>query len=116
MILIVDDDASVTASLGLLLKQAGYQTHAVAAPAQAEAWLAAGHPCALVLQDMNFSRQTSGEEGLSLLARIRALRPALPVVLKGDADAQYDKVMQALEICKRLDIVDIGLVTKRAGG
>ncbi len=80
MILIVDDDASVTASLGLLLKQAGYATHAVSTPAQAEAWLA-GHACALVLQDMNFSRQTSGEEGLALLARVRALRPDLPVIL-----------------------------------
>lgn len=80
MILIVDDDASVTASLGLLLKQAGYATHAVSSPAEAEAWLAS-HPCELVLQDMNFSRQTSGEEGLALLARIRALRGTLPVIL-----------------------------------
>jgi DNA-binding NtrC family response regulator len=80
MILIVDDDASVTASLGLLLKQAGLAAHAVSTPAQAEAWLAA-NPCALVLQDMNFARQTSGEEGLALLGRVKALRPAVPVVL-----------------------------------
>lgn len=49
------------------------------------------------------------------LAQYKAVNPVLPVVLKGDADAQYDKVMQALEICKKLDITDIGLVTKRAG-
>lgn len=49
------------------------------------------------------------------LAQYKVANPALPVVLKGDADAQYDKVMQVLEICKRLDIVEIGLVTKRAG-
>lgn len=47
------------------------------------------------------------------LAQYKAANPALPVVLKGDAEAQYDKVMQALEICKRLDILEIGLVTKR---
>ncbi|MBT9461115.1 MAG: biopolymer transporter ExbD [Rugosibacter sp.] len=48
------------------------------------------------------------------LAQYKAANPALPVVLKGDAEAQYDKVMQALEICKRLDILEIGLVTKRS--
>ena len=35
MILIIDDDRSVTASLALLLKQAGYASHAVGTPAQA---------------------------------------------------------------------------------
>lgn len=49
------------------------------------------------------------------LAQYKVANPALPVVLKGDAETQYDKVMQVLEICKRLDIVEIGLVTKRAG-
>ena len=34
-----------------------------------------------MLQDMNFSRHTSGEEGLALLRAIRERRPALPVVL-----------------------------------
>jgi DNA-binding NtrC family response regulator len=80
MILIVDDDPSVTASLALLLKQAGHASHAAAGPAEALAWLAR-EPCDLVLQDMNFSRQTTGAEGLALLARIKALRPTLPVVL-----------------------------------
>lgn len=47
------------------------------------------------------------------LAQFKALNPALPVVLKGDAAAQYDKVMQALEVCKKLGITEVGLVTKR---
>jgi two-component system NtrC family response regulator len=80
MILIVDDDPSVTASLALLLKQSGYASHAAASPAEALAWLEA-HACDLVLQDMNFTRRTTGEEGLDLLAKIRALQPDLPVVL-----------------------------------
>ena len=80
MILIVDDDPSVTASLALLLKQAGYASHSAASPADALAWLDS-HPCELVVQDMNFSRRTTGEEGLDLLARIKALRPGVPVVL-----------------------------------
>src|SRR4030095_7468389 len=80
MILIVDDDPSVTASLALLLKQAGYASHAASSPADARAWLDT-HPCERVGQDMNFSRRTTGEEGLDLLARIKALRPGVPVVL-----------------------------------
>jgi DNA-binding NtrC family response regulator len=80
MILIVDDDPSVTASLALVLKQAGYASHAVSSPAEALAWLET-HPCELVLQDMNFTRRTTGEEGLDLLGRIKALKASLPVVL-----------------------------------
>jgi len=48
------------------------------------------------------------------LAQYKAANPNLPVVLKGDAAAQYDKVMEVLEIAKHLDITEIGLVTKRA--
>ena len=80
MVLIVDDDPSVTASLALLLKQAGFGSHSAASPAEALEWLG-GHSCDLVIQDMNFTRRTTGEEGLDLLAQIRARRPALPVVL-----------------------------------
>ena len=80
MILIVDDDPSVTASLALLLKQAGYASHSVDGPQDALAWLAR-EPCELVIQDMNFSRRTTGEEGLDLLARIKRAVPALPVIL-----------------------------------
>jgi biopolymer transport protein ExbD len=54
------------------------------------------------------------EQLQSTLAQHKAANPNLPVVLKGDAAAQYDKVMQVLEIAKRLDITEIGLVTKRA--
>jgi DNA-binding NtrC family response regulator len=80
MILIVDDDPSVTASLALALKQAGYPSRVESTPAAALDHLARER-CDLVLQDMNFSRRTSGEEGLELLARIKLMKPALPVVL-----------------------------------
>jgi biopolymer transport protein ExbD len=48
------------------------------------------------------------------LAQYKAANPALPVVLKGDAAAQYETVMQVLEVLKKLDITEVGLVTKRA--
>jgi len=80
MILVVDDDASVLASLALLLKQAGHAAHGVPSPAEALEWLR-GNACELVIQDMNFSRRTSGEEGLALLRGIKERHPHLPVVL-----------------------------------
>ncbi len=79
-ILIADDDPSVTASLALLLKQAGYVSRAAASPTEAVK-LVESESFALVLQDMNFSRQTGGEEGLQLLKEIKLRRPQLPVVL-----------------------------------
>jgi two-component system NtrC family response regulator len=80
MILIIDDDHAVTASLALLLKQAGLASATASSPDEAIEVLRR-QPCQLVIQDMNFSRRTSGEEGLALLQRIKALTPALPVVL-----------------------------------
>lgn len=80
MILIVDDDPSVTASLALLLKQSGHASTVAHTPADALAAIEAARP-ELVLQDMNFTRRTTGEEGLQLLSSIRAADPALPVVL-----------------------------------
>src|SRR5215212_3517166 len=80
MILIVDDDRSVTASLALLLKQAGLESVAVGSPEEALDVLRQ-RPCQLVIQDMNFTRRTSGEEGLALLRDIRKATPTIPVIL-----------------------------------
>ncbi|AMM50656.1 chemotaxis protein CheY [Rufibacter sp. DG15C] len=80
MILIIDDDVAVRASLSLLLKQAGYTT--VQAANQPEALQAAAkHRPQLVLMDMNFSMETTGEDGLELLGKLKELYPAIPVIL-----------------------------------
>lgn len=79
-ILIVDDDASVVTSLALLLKQAGYASIAAASPTEAIGHLR-DRRVDLVLQDMNFSRRTTGDEGVALLRDIRTMHPAMPVVL-----------------------------------
>ena len=80
MILIIDDDVSVTTSLSLLLKQAGYKAQTASSPAEAMHWLER-ETFDLVLQDMNYSRKTTGEEGMELLGEIRKRRADLPVVL-----------------------------------
>jgi two-component system, NtrC family, response regulator len=79
-ILILDDDASVLVSLALLLKQSGFEAICCDDPSRALALLAK-QPVDLLLQDMNFSPQTSGEEGLALLSKIHSQYPALPVLL-----------------------------------
>jgi len=95
-LLIVDDDASITASLALLLKQHGYATVSAHEPMEALAILRRERP-RLVIQDMNFSRQTSGEEGLDLLGRIRSEEPALPVILM----TAWGSIQLAVEGMKR---------------
>jgi biopolymer transport protein ExbD len=56
----------------------------------------------------------TAEQLQTRLAELKAGNPALPVVLKGDSAAPYEVVMQVLDIAKRLDITELGLVTRRA--
>jgi len=53
------------------------------------------------------------EQLIALLGQYKAANPNLPLVLKGDADAPYEKVLEVLAAVKRLDIAEIGLVTRR---
>ena len=76
----VDDDPTVVASLGVLLETSGFEVSRTSSPDQALDRLGRER-LDLVLQDMNFSRETSGDEGLKLLSRIKAEKPGLPVVL-----------------------------------
>ena len=47
---------------------------------------------------------------------LKRVNPAQAMVIKGDARTQYGKIMQVLELMKRADITDIGLVTSKAAG
>ena len=44
----------------------------------------------------------------------KSLTPDFPVVLKGDASVQYQKVMEVLDLLRRLDLPHVGLVTAKA--
>lgn len=88
MILIVDDDASIRLSLGLLLKRAGYITKSVPGADEAlEAVRCAVRSSAqserleLILMDMNYSSSTTGQDGLELLMKVKVLAPEVPVIL-----------------------------------
>jgi two-component system NtrC family response regulator len=80
MILIIDDDVAVRASLVLLLQQEGYATKDVSTPNEALAWLNHHEPL-LILLDLNFSIETSGDEGMRLLKQIRKMHTTVPVIL-----------------------------------
>ncbi|MGZ8363810.1 MAG: ExbD/TolR family protein [Caulobacteraceae bacterium] len=49
-----------------------------------------------------------------LEARLRtekALNPEVPIVVKGDATVQYQRVMEVLDLLRTLDLNQVGLVT-----
>ncbi|KAG8149761.1 ExbD/TolR family protein [Burkholderia catarinensis] len=50
----------------------------------------------------------------SRLRTEKATNPEFPIVLKGDAAVQYQKVMDVLDLLRRLDLSQVGLVTGRA--
>ena len=80
MILIADDDNAIRLSLSMLLRKAGYEVKAVATPAEVIDTVRSTAP-QLVMLDMNFSRATSGDEGLTLLRQVKVFRPEVPVIL-----------------------------------
>lgn len=80
MILIVDDDQAVRASLKVLLKRAGYECEAVSNPESAVDAVRRQAPEAILL-DMNFTTSTDGRQGIETLRKLRILVPDTPVIL-----------------------------------
>lgn len=80
MILIVDDDRAIRLSIGLMLRQAGYDYDAVGT--EADALAAVRKPgVELVILDMNLTCSTTGRQGIDLLRKIRILAPKAAVIL-----------------------------------
>ncbi len=79
-LLVVDDDAAVRSALRLFLKSEGWRCELADSPEQALAALTSAE-YGLLLADLNYSRDTtSGQEGLDLIARARAIDAQLPIV------------------------------------
>jgi biopolymer transport protein ExbD len=49
----------------------------------------------------------------SLLTQYKAVNPELPIVIKADALIQYQRVVDVLDLMARLEIEQLGLVTKK---
>lgn len=41
----------------------------------------------------------------------KALNPDFPVIVRGDADVQYHRVVEVLDLLRRLELSQVGLVT-----
>jgi DNA-binding NtrC family response regulator len=80
-ILIADDQSDVREALLLLFKSEGFQSEAVDSPVRVIELLRK-EQFALVLMDLNYSRDTtSGQEGLELLSKIQELDGDVPIVV-----------------------------------
>ena len=80
-VLIIDDNAAVGVALEVLFSLHDIAALHAASPEEGLAVLAR-EQVDLVIQDMNFTLETtSGEEGVALFRRIRTLYPDLPVIL-----------------------------------
>ncbi len=80
MILIVDDDKSIRLTLSVMLRRSGHEVMAVDNPDDALS-IVRSTPLRLILMDMNFSRATTGEEGIELLRKCKIFQPETPVIL-----------------------------------
>ncbi|WGS48372.1 biopolymer transporter ExbD [Paraburkholderia sp. D15] len=56
----------------------------------------------------------SMDELESRLRTEKASNPDVPIVLKGDSAVQYQRVMDVLDLLRRLDLSQVGLVTGKA--
>jgi len=80
-VLAADDQPHVLEALRLLLKPEGFQLEAAESPAAVLAAVEA-REFDVVLIDLNYARDTtSGQEGLDLLTKLRAIDATLPVVV-----------------------------------
>ena len=80
-LLIIDDNPAIGTALELLLGLDGHTVSTAQSP-RAGLDLLAHEAIDLVIQDMNFSADTtSGEEGVALFRQIRERHPDLPVIL-----------------------------------
>ena len=81
MILVVDDDKTIRTSLKLILECNEYEVALAEGPKEALQIVRNAPTVELVLMDMNYTRATDGEEGLTLLKQVKVFRPEVPCIL-----------------------------------
>jgi DNA-binding NtrC family response regulator len=96
-ILVADDQADILDALRLLLSDEGFEVVPARSPAEALHRLEA-HDFDLAILDLNYTRDTtSGQEGLDLMERIKALDSTLPVLVV----TAWSSVAGAVEAMRR---------------
>jgi len=95
-VLIIDDKPEVGHALSLLLSLRDIHALVATSPAEGLALLSR-QPVGLVIQDMNFSADTtSGEEGVALFRALRERSPDMPVILL----TAWTRLESAVELVK----------------
>jgi len=103
-ILIADDQRDVLEALRLLLRPEGFEIEAVGSP-DAVLDAASNNDFDVALLDLNYTRDTtSGDEGLELLGKLRALEPGLPIVVM-TAWGSIDLAVEAMR-CGARDFIE----------
>jgi len=99
-VLIADDQPDVLEALRLLLKGEGFSVEAAGSPA-ATLRAADAREFDAALIDLNYSRDTtSGREGLTLLGKLQALDPTLPVIIM-TAWSSVESAVEAIQLGAR---------------
>ena len=81
-VLVIDDNTSIISALTLLLSLHDIQTLSAITPQAGLQLLRENPDISLVIQDMNFTADTtSGEEGRALFFALREIQPDIPVIL-----------------------------------
>ncbi|MDE6238376.1 MAG: response regulator [Muribaculaceae bacterium] len=80
MILIIDDDQAIRLSIGLMLRQAGFEYEAVSTESEAMAAMRRGN-VDLAILDMNLTLSTTGQQGIEMLRKFKILAPTTPVIM-----------------------------------
>lgn len=115
-VLYVDDEPAIRVLAAMLLERMGCRTALADSVESAERWLATpGHRADVVVTDMHMP----GEQGASLVARIRARWPLLPIIVAtGLAD---DRVHDATRVHRNVHVLhkpyterDLAMALERA--
>ena len=105
-ILVVDDEEAVRTAVSLNLRRGGMEVLLANSAEEALDQLAS-HPVDLVLTDVKMP----GANGLELLTTIRKKRPELPVVVRGDKDVPYGRVVHVMTLLQKAGAPSVGLMT-----
>jgi DNA-binding NtrC family response regulator len=96
-VLVADDQPDILDALRLLLSDEGYEVTAARSPGEALAKLE-GQEFDLAILDLNYTRDTtSGQEGLDLIERIKAIDASLPILVV----TAWSSVAGAVEAMRR---------------
>jgi two-component system, OmpR family, response regulator PhoP len=86
-VVLVEDDAALREGIAAALQQAGWRVDTAADGTTGLYWLTE-YPCDLAIVDLGLP----GLDGLSLIRRVRASRPRLPILILTARDRWQDKV------------------------